>query len=158
MKKKIILFVLILAGCFPAIDLSDYSFFDDNLGINYPTQLRTDGVYIRVTEGPNYQGITVKGYNFFRFYKNGRCFYSNGMLGNPVDNELKSTEPENGKWALFKNDDNEIVIEIWGSHYNGFEYYNGKVDSTSLFIWPKEGGFGRKYEFMQMNLNDSTDR
>ncbi len=132
--------------------------------------LKTNGVYMNVQDSSSYGLKDLKGskvYSFIRFYKNGRCFFSNDFHTVSIDT-LVSTSKELGQRTFYKIiNDTSIVIETWGGSYAGYMYEEGVVRGENVIIVStKDRGLGTMrqikpvkeiYVFRKMSVTEQAD-
>jgi len=151
-----------IGSCFPNKEHNRFKFAKNIQGIQRPTLLRTDGVYI-----DKFKGKDTCIFNFIRFYENGRCFSSKGFIGEPDNDTFDNTKKENGQRTYFKNKKNSVIIEVWANYYTGYCFEYGIVDSTKLIITSSRarGLFSQEdrypkpiiYEFKKVELTGTAD-
>lgn len=160
------IFFIVVYACSVKKEHTNFKFKNREFLLQQPTLLRTDGVYLRNTSNVNYEGVTVVGYMFYRFYKNGRCYVSSWHTGIPNDSILRSTDKISGQRTFFRNESNSILIELWGGYYSGYIYEYGTIDSTLLIInaaksrvfWSAKLKYsGDIYEFKMLDLSEKAD-
>ncbi len=164
--KAIILFFVCLVflwQCSPTKQHDNFKLKNKAIGLQRPTLLRTDGVYVQSIETSG-EG---KEYRFYRFFENGRCFASRFFKGLPDHDSLKVLSKEFGERTYFINQFDKAMIESWGGSYAGYTKDNIIIDSASLslvsfrsrgiftstFIMPRPA----VYYFMPLEFKNSSD-
>jgi hypothetical protein len=138
-----------------------YDFARRNIGIQQPTLLITDGVYMHkyIIERENY-------YNFIRFFDNGRCYISHQLSGESSLDSICSFSSK-GQKTYFRNKGNDLVIEKFDGGIYGYIYMFGKVDTAvySEVLFRPKGLIGKSldnflksnYMFMQIEFKNKSD-
>lgn len=162
-----ILLFIVFYACSMTREHTDFRFAKGGFLLQQPTLLKTDGVYLNNTVGVNYEGKTITGYSFYRFYENGRCYVSTWQEGTPNDSILKSTDKGIGQRTFFRNEGNNVRIELWGGSYTGYIYRYATIDSNFLLInafksrefWTKKQKYKVDliYEYIPLNLSEKEE-
>lgn len=126
--SQIILICLLFYSCCTNQKHNRYRLAKENCTLQYPTLIRTDGVYI-----DNFKNNNISYFRYYRFYKSGHFFMSNLIKGNIIDSILRITT--NGQKTYFCNKGNNFTFDLWECSYNtGYSYNFGVVDSTKMYL------------------------
>lgn len=112
--RNLVFIFLVFYACSTTKEHVNYKYARSKFTLQRPSLLRTDGVYLEKTSGINYEGKIIKGYSFYRFYENGRCFFFEWREGIPNDSILLTTNKKFGQRTFFRNNGNNVTIEHWG--------------------------------------------
>lgn len=137
--------------------------------IKHPTDLRTDGVYIRTD---TLRTTTKYYYHFLRFFEDG-TLYTGFKYDLPIDtNFLKQVSPDAGQWGAYRNDSNSIHYEFFSDniyekrwalikdncYWEGERLHHSPIDRFYAPDTVSIRSDARPYTFLPLTLNPEDSK
>lgn len=131
--RLIVMFVvpcsLVFSSLHSCSNKRSYSFANPQMPLQMPTALHTDGVYVQ--EAISWDTM----YCIYRFYQNGRCYWSNWQKGNYRLEKLHRTDFPNGQQCYFRNQQDSVTVELYSEDYPGYILQNGILEDSHFCIY-----------------------
>lgn len=149
--------VITLSSCRVSGVHDDFKLRRTHTDINTPTNIRTDGIYLRTSISDS---DTV--YKYRKFYEDGR-FYISPLFSGSFNRADSLVLNSSGTKTYFQNEGDSFFYESYGGSYTGYTYTYGVANEHGLTItgYEARGWFTSRMphversEFIEVSIIDS---